>query len=95
MKAGRPKTIRIEDNSEGKELDFRLYKVWSKKKSSPQPFLITSSLEDLIEKYQICCRDYQIKPDMKTILELVNKYNNKQKEFKNEQTNFLKGSFFG
>lgn len=62
-----PKELRIEEYSGG----FKLYKVWTNKKTAPEPFLILDSIEELVENYDIYCKRWNIKPDMKRIYELI------------------------
>ena len=84
-----PKSIRIIDE----DGEFRMFKVWGGKKVSKEPFIITDNLEDLVEAYEEGCTKWQIKPDIKYIRALINKYQQSKKEATNEQANFLKGHF--
>lgn len=65
-----PRDILIEDV----EGVFKFYKVWSKKKRSNEPFFITRQLDDLVEKYNICCTNWNITPDLKALYKLISKY---------------------
>lgn len=65
-----PKGIFIEDD----DTMLRMYKIWNGDKKSDTPFFATDSLDDLMEKYELCIKEWHIKPDIKLIKNLINKY---------------------
>lgn len=82
-----PKDIKIEEL----DSEFRFYKVWSGKVVAKEPFLITTEIADVVERYKEYCTKWNLKPDMKLVYKLVN--NNNQKLESNEN-NFLKSGIF-
>lgn len=91
MKAGTPKGIKIEDRSEGETVDLRLYKIWSKHKISPQPFIVTDSIPELSETFAEYAKRWKIKPsaeNMKILYNLADKHNKKANNY-NGQSNLF------
>lgn len=82
-----PKGIKIESISDGEDNEYRLYKTWSAKKVAKEPFLITTSIEDMVEVYSESCKKWNIKPNLKEIYKIVN-INNQQNKLQDETVIF-------
>lgn len=87
-----PAGIKIEDKSENlNNRDFRLYKIWTKKKTASEPYFITDSVGDLYERFYYDCQKWKIKmskKDYQLFSNLEEKYN-KQSNINNGQSTFF------
>ena len=86
-KSRTPKGIKVEELDD----EFRFYKIWSGNVVAKEPFLITTEIADVVERYHEYCTKWNLNPDMKLVYKLVS--NNNQKVESNEN-NFLKGGIF-
>ena len=68
-----PKDIHYEENGG----EIRMYKVWSRKVTSKQPFVITDDIEDFVQQMASYSRRWNIQPKMKEIFKFVTNYTNK------------------
>lgn len=71
---------------------FKLYKIWQGGKTSDEPIVVTEELSDFVDSYTELCTRYKIKPKVKEIKQLINKYNKKEEVLSNE-SNLFKGRF--
>ena len=55
------------------EGDYKLYRKWASGKLSQDPFFISDSAQEMIEKYNICCKQWEIKPNIEMIKRLLPK----------------------
>lgn len=82
-----PKGIKFEE----KDGEYRLYKIWAGNTINKEPFLITDAIDDAVESYAKYCKQWNIKPDMKLVYNLIDSNNKKAEQ---DESNFLKSGIF-
>ena len=70
---GYPKGLKIVEEGQM----FKLFKFW-KNKIADEPFIITDSAQDVLDNYELYCRKWKFKPDLKTVKTFINKHQQEQ-----------------
>jgi hypothetical protein len=59
--------------------EIRMYKIWSRKYTAKEPFIITDDIEDFVDNMYKHYSLWNIKPNMKEVRRFVTNYINKYK----------------